>query len=73
MALTLTLNGVQQTFEAMPEQATLADLVVRLELKPDRIALEQNGNIVARSRWGTVRLAPGDRVEMVHFVGGGRS
>ena len=71
MALTITLNGRSQTFAELGEPATLSDLVTALGLKPNRIAIEKNGKIASRTSWGTAELKAGDRVELVHFVGGG--
>ena len=71
MALTVVLNGESRSFEELEAGATLMQLVEALGLKPDRIALEQNGEIAARRGWGTAAIAPGDRLELVHFVGGG--
>ena len=71
MALTLILNGRSETFAELDEPAVLADLVAALGLKADRIAIEKNGEIASRTSWATAALKPGDRVELVHFVGGG--
>ncbi len=71
MSLTLTLNGQVRTFAVLEEGADLAALVEALGLKSDRVALEWNGEIVPRGRWGATRVADGDKVELVHFVGGG--
>ena len=71
MALTLNLNGSTRSFEGLAEGATLAEVVAALGLKADRVAIERNGEIVARSTWGTQAMASGDKVELVHFVGGG--
>lgn len=71
MPLTLILNGQKRTFEELAASANLADLVAALGLKADRIALELNGAIVARNAWGDLPLKDDDRLEMVHFVGGG--
>ena len=71
MPLTLILNGQSQTFAELGASATLADLVSTLGLKADRIAIEKNGEIAARSLWSTLAVEPGDRIELVHFVGGG--
>jgi thiamine biosynthesis protein ThiS len=40
-------------------------------MKADRIAVELNLNIVPRDRWDATPLNEGDRLEIVHFVGGG--
>lgn len=71
MALTLVLNGQPRLFEALDETSTLESLVQELGLKGDRIAVEHNGKIASRPDWNELRLANNDRLEMVHFVGGG--
>ena len=40
-------------------------------MKPDRVAVELNRDIVPRDRWGETALYEGDRLEIVQFVGGG--
>ena len=55
----------------LPPGATVADLVAALGLGPRRIAVEVNLDVVPRARYGDTVLADGDRVEVVHFVGGG--
>ena len=66
--ITLTVNG-----EAMqaPQGSTLADLVSRMELDIRKLAVERNLEIVPRSQYGVTALEAGDRLEIVHFVGGG--
>lgn len=49
----------------------VADLIGFLGLKAERLAIEVNRRIVRRAEWATTPLAEGDRVEIVHFVGGG--
>jgi len=71
MSLTVLLNGQPRLFSTLPESPTLADLVNELGLKSDRVAVEHNGEIAAKSTWTEVSLAEGDRLEIVHFVGGG--
>jgi sulfur carrier protein len=66
------LNGQTREFEQLAPGANLQDLIAELGLKGDRVAIEHNGNIVSRAEWGDTRLAEGDRLEIVHFVGGGR-
>jgi thiamine biosynthesis protein ThiS len=46
-------------------------VIATLGLKSDRIAVEHNGEIVSRTAWGQTQVADGDRLEIVHFVGGG--
>ena len=50
---------------------TVTDLVFELGLVPERLAIEYNMLILSRSKWASTTLAPGDRLELVHFVGGG--
>ena len=71
MGLNLTINGQSREFEALSAGAVVLDLIAVLELKGDRVALELNGEIAARTAWGTTALADGDKIEVVHFVGGG--
>ncbi|OLB21894.1 MAG: thiamine biosynthesis protein ThiS [Acidobacteriales bacterium 13_2_20CM_55_8] len=51
---------------------SLASLVEQLGMKQDRVAVELNRNIVPREQWAETQLSEGDRLEIVHFVGGGR-
>ena len=53
------------------EQSTLTSLIADLDLPSQRIAVELNRTVVRRSEWPTTELHEGDRVEVVHFVGGG--
>ncbi len=71
MSLTLILNGQSRAFDMLPEPATLEQLIGELGLKGDRVAVEHNGEIVPRSGWAETTLSGGDRLEVVHFVGGG--
>jgi thiamine biosynthesis protein ThiS len=73
MSLTLVLNGQARTFATLQEASTLDRLIVELGLQSDRVAVEHNGEIVARSSWPETQLTNSDRLEVVHFVGGGRS
>ncbi len=63
----LTINGEAREVAAL----TLAALVEQLGMKPDRIAVELNRAIVRREHWASTELHEGDRLEIVHFVGGG--
>lgn len=55
----------------LPAGLSLAQLVEQLGMKGDRVAVERNRDIVPRTQWAETRLAEGDRLEIVHFVGGG--
>ena len=69
----LVLNGQSREFPQLAPGARLQDLVADLGLKGDRLAIELNGNIVPRAEWTGTGLAEGDRLEIVHFVGGGHA
>jgi len=64
----LIINGEEKIFESA---ANVAELIAQLALKGDRIAVELNRDIVPRVNWSTAELHDGDRLEIVHFVGGG--
>ncbi|AYC31119.1 sulfur carrier protein ThiS [Pseudomonas cavernae] len=64
----IQLNG--EAFE-LPAGETLVDLLVRLELTGKRVAVELNLDIVPRSQHASTVLGEGDRVEVVHAIGGG--
>jgi thiamine biosynthesis protein ThiS len=64
----LLINGEERSFG---DDLTLAALVEQLDVKPDRVAVELNRDIVRRDAWAATRLRDGDRLEVVHFVGGG--
>ncbi|MFZ1135828.1 MAG: sulfur carrier protein ThiS [Candidatus Korobacteraceae bacterium] len=54
-----------------PEPITLAKFIEQLGMKGDRIAVELNREIVPRVQWSETQLHEADRLEIVHFVGGG--
>ncbi|HEV8358294.1 MAG TPA: sulfur carrier protein ThiS [Gemmatimonadales bacterium] len=66
--LTLTVNGEPRRLEG---PATLADLLAGLGLDARGVVVELNRRIVRRPQLADTRLADGDVVELVHFVGGG--
>jgi thiamine biosynthesis protein ThiS len=63
----LVINGEERSYAA----ATLEGLIEELAMKGDRVAVELNREIVPRGNWGATALTDGDRLEIVHFVGGG--
>jgi len=64
----ITVNGHTQS---VSEDFTAAQLVEQMGLVGRRIAMEVNLEIVPRSSYSEHTLSPGDRVEIVHAVGGG--
>lgn len=65
----IQINGEQREFPA--NSLSLAELIDTLSLAPQRIAIEVNKAIVRRRDWEKTKLNDGDRIEIVHFVGGG--
>ena len=66
----LVINGEEKSFSG---SLTLAELIVQLGLAAGRVAVERNRQIVAREAWPGTALEENDRLEIVHFVGGGSS
>jgi sulfur carrier protein len=64
----IQLNGEDREVAA---SATLAALIASLGMQADRIAVELNGDIVQRGKWAETPVRDGDKLEVVHFVGGG--
>ena len=62
------VNGELKEVSGTP---SLAELVTMLDLPVARIAIELNREVVRRSEWGSTVLKDEDRIEIVHFVGGG--
>jgi len=66
----LQINGEEKSIEC---PLTLVALIEQMGMKPDRVAIELNREIVPRDQWPQINLSEGDRLEIVHFVGGGSS
>jgi sulfur carrier protein len=64
----LWVNGEERAVEAV---ADVAGLVAALGLDSRKVAVERNLEIVPRSTYGATPVAEGDRIEIVHFIGGG--
>ncbi|HZD32663.1 MAG TPA: sulfur carrier protein ThiS [Candidatus Angelobacter sp.] len=62
------INGEEKTFT---DVSNLDALIDRLGIKGDRVAVELNREIVSRAQWSETQLQDADRLEIVHFVGGG--
>jgi len=62
------VNGDEKEFSP---GTSLAELITQLDLPAPRIAVELNREVVRRSDWGSTMLKDEDRIEIVHFVGGG--
>ena len=67
-SISITVNGERRE---VPGGLSVAALLAHLSLPPDRVAIEQNLEILPRARWQETSVQSGDRFEIVHFVGGG--
>jgi thiamine biosynthesis protein ThiS len=66
--MNLIINGEDRQFDSV---SNIFSLLERLGMKPDRVAVELNRDLVPRERWTSTHLSDGDKLEIVHFVGGG--
>ena len=64
----ITINGERRD---VPDGLTIEALIRHLSLAPERLAVERNREVVRRTEWPRVSLAEHDRLEIIHFVGGG--
>lgn len=64
----ISVNGEPRQ---ITKEASVTDLVASLELTAARLAIELNLSILPRNSWATTKLQNGDKLEIVHFVGGG--
>ncbi len=69
--LTLILNGKERKLEMLASPAPLQLVLEALALRADRIAVELNGELSPRTGWAQQMVNAGDKLEVVHFVGGG--
>ena len=67
--LNLRINGEDRE---VVDNLSLKELVTQLDLTSERIAIELNQNVVRRANWPSTVLKENDRLEIVHFVGGGK-
>ncbi|WP_305670658.1 sulfur carrier protein ThiS [Falsiroseomonas sp.] len=68
MRIGVEVNGERRE---VPQGASVAELLALIGLAAPKVAVERNLEIVPRSAWATTPLAEGDRLEIVHFIGGG--
>lgn len=64
----IQVNGEAREVE---ENMSLPELVASLNLKAEQVAIELNQRVVRRAQWASTMLQTDDKVEIVHFVGGG--
>lgn len=66
--IAITVNGEPRQ---VPAGSSVGDLLALIGLDRRKVAVERNLEIVPRSTYGDAALAPGDALEIVHFIGGG--
>jgi thiamine biosynthesis protein ThiS len=64
----ITINGQDKE---IGDGVTIAALLEQLQIRPARVVIERNRDIVSREAYGGTSLKEGDTLEIVHFVGGG--
>ena len=65
--INIILNGEKETTEPL----TIYELILEKKLKPDIVAVEYNTDILKREEWKKTMLKDNDKIEIIHFVGGG--
>ena len=68
VAMNIILNGITRD---VPDKLSASELLLSLDLAEKRLALEVNEEIVPRSTFDKYTINPGDKVEIVHAIGGG--
>jgi len=66
--MTIFINGEARDLDGV---STLAGLLDALELPKQRVAIELNKHLIRKQDWDSTTVADNDKVEVVHFVGGG--
>lgn len=67
----IVVNGELRELDGVASPAMLDAVIAGLGLVGDRVAVERNGQITPRAGWPQIEIGEGDRLEIVHFVGGG--
>ena len=67
--MNLVING--KDYDDIPVGMTVAALLAHLQLPPKKVAVERNLEIVPKSTFENTQLSDGDRLEIIHFIGGG--
>jgi len=67
----LTINGNAREFPSHAEPYSIDSVLTLLGVRKEIVAIAHGDIIVPRTRWAETLVSPGDRIEVVHFVGGG--
>ena len=65
----LVING--EDYSDLPDDLTVAGLVAHMNLPEKKLAVELNRNVVSKSAYADTPLSEGDKLEIIHFIGGG--
>lgn len=65
----IVING--EDYDDLPDTLTLKELITHLGLPEKKVAIECNREVVSKSKFATHGLSNGDRLEIIHFIGGG--
>lgn len=68
MTISVIINDVEHTFD---DRLTVTAMLDAMELKPEKVAIERNEEVIPRSTYKTAMIENGDIIEIVHFIGGG--
>lgn len=66
--MTITINGEKREIST---QVNLSELLENLSMPSERIAIELNKTVVRKKDWENIQINEADKIEIVHFVGGG--
>ncbi len=64
----IVINGETKKIES---EFNLRELLEKLELPTERIAIELNKGVIRKKDWETIKINDADKIEIIHFVGGG--
>ena len=67
-SMKIKINGEEREIAA---GLSIGALLEQMQIRPGRVVVERNRNIVSRDAYGGTMLSEGDTLEIVHFVGGG--
>ena len=66
--MNVTING---EIKELADEVNLAELLNNLDLPTTRIAIELNNDVVRKKDWQDIKVSDQDKIEIIHFVGGG--
>ena len=64
----ITINGEKRQLES---ELSLRELLEKFDLPRERVAVELNRQVVRKKDWQNIRINDFDKIEVIHFVGGG--